>query len=155
MTKKVPMSKKTCDLRKRAENQKLVHELNVHQIELKMQNEALQKSQMETVGSQYKYGDLYDFAPIGYFTFDKKRHIIEANITGASLLSKEKRSLAKHPFQRFIVPGHLSIFQSHIRKAIETKNKQACKLRLVKRDGSSFDALIDTIAVVDQEGKFT
>ncbi|MGZ6230476.1 MAG: PAS domain-containing protein, partial [Syntrophales bacterium] len=171
MTKKVPMSKKTDDLRKRAEKkipksagsigkmsppkiQKLVHELDVQQIELEMQNEELRKSQEETAESQHKYSDLYDFAPVGYFTFNKKGHIIEANLTGASLLGMEKRSLAKQSFQRFIVPGHLGVFQSHLQKAHETRSKQTCKLKLAGKDGSPFDALMDTIAVIDDEGRF-
>ena len=138
MKKNISKKRRAHDLRRRAEKnipdvtdsagamsppeiQKLVHELTVHQIELEMQNEALRKSQMETAESQYKYSDLYDFAPVGYFTLDKKGHIIEANVTGASLLGMEKRSLAKQPFQRFIVPGHFSIFQSHLQKARNRK----------------------------------
>ncbi|MGZ3648629.1 MAG: PAS domain-containing protein, partial [Syntrophales bacterium] len=165
------MSKKTDDLRKRAEKkipksagsigkmsppkiQKLVHELDVQQIELEMQNEELRKSQEETAESQHKYSDLYDFAPVGYFTFNKKGHIIEANLTGASLLGMEKRSLAKQSFQRFIVPGHLGVFQSHLQKAHETRSKQTCKLKLAGKEGTPFDALMDTIAVIDDEGKF-
>jgi PAS domain S-box-containing protein len=136
------------------EIQKLLHELNVHQIELEMQNEALRKSQAETAESQYKYSDLYDFAPVGYFTFDRKGHIIEANVTGASLLGAEKRSLAKQPFQRFIVFRHLGIFQSHLQKAHETRSKQTCKLKLTGKDGTPFDALIDTITVYNAEGEF-
>ena len=119
MTKKILKSKNADDLRRRAEKripetlegikglsakeiQKLVHELNVHQIELEMQNEALQRSQAETAESQNKYTDLYDFAPVGYFTLHKKGRIIEANVTGASLLEAEKRSLTGQPFHRFI-----------------------------------------------------
>ena len=168
--KKSPRSKQTDDLRKRAEKnipgsadstgkmsapeiQKLVHELHVHQIELEMQNEALRQSQAETAESQYKYSDLFDFAPAGYFTLDKKGRIIEANVTGASLLGAEKRSLAKQPFQRFITPGHFSIFQSHLQKAHESRSKQTCKLKLTGKDGSPFDALIDTIAVIAGEDK--
>ncbi|MGZ3579635.1 MAG: PAS domain S-box protein [Syntrophales bacterium] len=171
MTKKSPKSKQTDDLRKRAEKkipvspdktvkmyppgiQEVIHELHVHQIELEMQNEALRKPQAETAESQYKYSDLYDFAPVGYFTLDKKGRIIEANVTGASLLGAEKRSLAKQPFQRFITPGHLSIFQSHLQNVYETRSKQICKLKLKGKAGRLFDALIDTIAVIDGEGKF-
>jgi len=171
MTKKVPKSNQTDDLRRRAEKritdsmddigemsapeiQKLIHEFNVHQIELEMQNEALQRSQAETAGERRKYTDLYDFAPVGYFTLDNKGHIIEANVTGASLLGAEKRSLARQPFQRFIILGYFSIFQSHLQKAHETQSKQICKLKLTGKDGAQFDALIDTIAVIDGKGKF-
>ena len=88
--------------------QKLVHELRVHQIELETQNEALQESQADAAKSEQKYSDLYEFAPVGYFTLDIKVCIIEANVTGASLLGMEKRSLGNHPFRRFIAPGHFS-----------------------------------------------
>jgi PAS domain S-box-containing protein len=163
MTKKVPRSRQTDDLRKPADSigessdievKKLIHELEVHQIELEMQNEVLQRSQMETADERRKYTDLYDFAPVGYFTLDRKGRIIEANVTGASLLGAEKRSLAKQPFQRFIIPKHLSIFQSHLQNAHELRSKQICKLKLTGKDGSLFDALIDTIAVIDGKGKF-
>jgi PAS domain S-box-containing protein len=171
VTKNISKKKQFDDLRRRAEQkiprstdstgelsppeiQKLIQELNVHQIELEMQNEALRKSQMETLESRNKYSDLYDFAPVGYFTLDGKGHIIEANVTGASLLGAEKRSLAKQPFQRFIIPGHFSTFQSHLQKAHETRSKQICKLRLTGKDGTPFDALIDSIAVKDDKGEF-
>jgi PAS domain S-box-containing protein len=171
VTKKVPRSKQTDGLRKQAEKRsrkpvdsigdtsyievkKLIHELEVHQIELEMQNEALQKSQTETAEEQRKYTDLYDFAPVGYFTLDKKGRIVEANVTGASLLGLEKRSLAGEPFHRFIHTGYFNIFQSHLQKALNMRSKQICKLKLAKRGGSYFDALIDTIAVTDAEGKF-
>ncbi len=171
VTKNISKTRHSDALRKRAEKkipeptdstggmpapeiQKLVHEVTVHQIELEMQNEALRRSQIETAESRYRYSDLYDFAPVGYFTLDKKGHIIEANVTGASLLGAEKRSLAKQPFQRFIIPGHFSIFQSHLQKAHELRSKLTCKLKLTGKDGSLFDALIDTIAVIDGEDKF-
>ena len=136
------------------EMKKIIHELHVHQVELETQNEQLRQAQLEITEARTKYADLYDFAPVGYFTLDRKGHIIEANVTGASLFGMEKLSLTRQPFQRFIVPGHFSIFQSHLQKATETQSTQACELRLVKRDGSPIDALIDTIAVTDGKGKF-
>ena len=66
----------------------------------------------------------------------------------------EKRSLTGQPFQRFITPGHFSIFQSHLQMALEIQSKQTCRLKLTRKDGSLFDALIDTIAVKDGDGNF-
>ena len=171
MTKKRPAANKRFDdLRTRAEDalsgkavssgeisadvQKLIHELDVHQTELEMQNEALRKSQMETAEEHGKYTDLFDFAPVGYFTFDRKGNIIEANVTGASLLGSEKRPLTGQPFRRFVTSGHFSIFQSHLQMALEIQSKQSCKLKLTRKAGSLFDALIDTIAVMDGDGNF-
>ncbi|MGZ6225870.1 MAG: PAS domain-containing protein, partial [Syntrophales bacterium] len=167
-TKKTAANKHFDNLRKRAENalsvktagkgetaadiQKLIQELNVNHIELEMQNEALRKSQMETAAEHHKYMDLYDFAPVGYFTFDRKGNIIETNVTGASLLGGEKRSLTGQSFQRFVAPGCLGRFQSHLQRVVELRNKQTCKLKLAREDGSLFDAQIDTIAVRDGDG---
>ncbi|MGO9139757.1 MAG: PAS domain S-box protein [Syntrophales bacterium] len=135
-----------------ADVQKLIHELDVHQIELEMQNEALRRSQIETAAEHHKYIDLYDFAPVGYFTLDKKSHIVEANVTGASLLGFEKRSLIGQPFRRFVTPGDFNIFQSHLQKVHASRSKDICKLKLTRKDGSLFDARIDTIAVRDSNG---
>ena len=63
----------------------LVHELQVHQIELEMQNEELRRTQSELEESRNKYSNLYDFAPVGYFTFDKNGLVMEVNLTGANM----------------------------------------------------------------------
>ena len=87
------------------EIQKLVHELQMHQIELDMQNEELRRSQGETEAAWAKYADLYDFAPIGYFTFDPQGVILEANLTGARLLGVERGSLLRTPFVSHVAPA--------------------------------------------------
>jgi len=170
MKKGISKIKPVDDLRKRAEKSvpkavdssekmnadvaKLIHELHVHQIELEMQNDELSRSKMELMELSRKHTDFYDFAPVGYFTLDKKGHIVETNMTGAALLGSEKRSLMKQPFHRFIMPGHFSIFQSHLQIAMELKSKQTCQLKLTREDGTLFDAMIDTAAVTDDSGSF-
>ena len=81
---------------------KVVHELQVHQIELEMQNEELRQAQGTIIASQERYADLYDFAPVGYFTFDHMGLITEVNLTGASLLGIERGQLSKKPFSLFV-----------------------------------------------------
>jgi len=152
--KAAPVSvKKIADMSP-VEIKKIIHELHVHQVELETQNEQLRQAQLEIAEAREKYTDLYDFAPVGYFSFDKKGNIIEANVTGASLLGREKRSLIGKPFRRFITPEHFSIFQSHLQTTLEIQSRQSCRLKLSRKNGKSFDALIDTVAVTDAEGKF-
>ena len=91
--------------------QKMLHELEVHQIELQMQNEELRQAQDTITASQERYADLYDFAPVGYFTFDSTGLITEVNLTGASLLGVDRGELTNKPFSLFVAApstGHLS-----------------------------------------------
>ncbi len=75
--------------------QELVQEFQVHQIELEMQNEELRTAQLALEDLKNRYQDLYDFAPVGYLTFNEKGLILEANLTAARLLGEERQSLTK------------------------------------------------------------
>lgn len=116
----------------------LVEELHVYQIELEMQNEQLRNTQLELEAARDRYSDLYDFAPTGYFTIDNKGMILEANLTGASILGVEKGLLIGTPFSKFINRDDNDIFHLLRQKLIETKNSQTCELALVKKDGAQF-----------------
>src|SRR5215469_15346828 len=66
--------------------QRLVHDLEIHQIELKLQNEELRNAQVELAASRDRYTDLYEFAPVGYITVNNTRKIVNANLAAASML---------------------------------------------------------------------
>jgi PAS domain S-box-containing protein len=85
--------------------QRLLHELQVHQIELEMQNEALQHSQAETQRALRRYTDLFDFAPVGYFNFDREGRIQQVNVAGAALLGAAPGALQGRSFLDFVLPG--------------------------------------------------
>ena len=80
----------------------LVHELQVHQIELEMQNDALRQSQISLEEANRKYSDFYDFAPVGFLTLDESGLIREVNLTAASQLGVTRRHLVDKPFRFFI-----------------------------------------------------
>lgn len=137
------------------ETLRLVHELQVHQLELEIQNEELRRAHLELEESRNRYSDLYDFAPIGYITVSAKGIIQEANLTICSMLGVERGSLVKKPFTRFITSETQDIFYLHRQKLFGTKTKQNCELKLLKKDGLPFDAQLECIVIVDERGNIT
>ena len=102
----------------------LCHELEVHQIELEMQNEELRRVQAELAASEEKYRDLYEFAPIGYFTLESSGQIREANLAGASLLGTERSRLVNNRFQAHLDQRSLQEFNDFCRRVMESDAKQ-------------------------------
>ncbi|MGB8656403.1 MAG: PAS domain S-box protein [Candidatus Zixiibacteriota bacterium] len=172
MKQNEPRSKRLVALRKKAEEKlrgksrrvpelsaeqtrQLMQELQVHQIELEMQNEDLRKTQQEMAESQARYSDLYDFAPVGYFSFDKDGLIVEVNLTGAGLLGVDRKALIRKPFHLYVAPDDRDIFYLHLRRALQAGTRQTCEIRLVKnkRSASQFFARLESLPVRDGQGK--
>jgi PAS domain S-box-containing protein len=126
---------------------RLVHELQVHQIELEMQNEELKRAREEVEEVLARYIDLYDFAPVGYLTFDEKGLISELNLTAAQLLGIERSFLVGKPFSSFIQRELQDRFYLHLQNVLESSAKQTCELVLKKKDGATFDAQLESIIV--------
>ena len=129
----------------------LVEELQIHQVELEMQNEELRRTQMELEQARDRYVDLYDFAPVGYFTISDKGMILEANLAGATMLGEERRKLINHPFSRFVHRDDQDIFYLHQKQLIDTKTRQGCELRLVKEDGTQFYGQLECVVIEDAD----
>lgn len=144
-----PLSKKSPRASKVEDKgfKKLVHELEVHQVELEMQNEELRKAQEVIEESRQKYSDLYDFAPIGYFTFSSKGEILEVNLTGASLLGIEREKLIRRPFAAFVEAEFQSHFRDYCRNMLSSGKPERCELKLIKKDGKPFYASLRSIVV--------
>jgi len=136
------------------EVQQLVHELRVHQIELEMQNQDLRKAQIELEELKDKYLELYDFAPVGYVTLDKKGLILEANLTVVRLLGEERQSLIEMLFSRFVCKEFGDAFYLYLRQVFETQSKQTCEIKLAREDGTHFYAQLESVAVQDESGEF-
>jgi two-component system cell cycle sensor histidine kinase/response regulator CckA len=130
----------------------VIHELRVHQIELKMQNEELRRIQGELEKERDRYSHLYDFAPVGYFTVSEKGIVVEANLTAATLLRMERSSLIGSPFSRFVLREDQDILYFHRKRLLETKKPQSCRLRLVKKGSSEFYANLEWMIVEDGYG---
>jgi PAS domain-containing protein len=128
----------------------LVHELEVHQIELEMQNEELKRAKLEAEDALIKYTDLYDFAPIGLFTLDVQGLIQEVNMVGAALLGIERRYLLNNHFWRFVAPKDQPYFNAFCKSAFETFVKQTCELKLIKVGGSPIYARVEGFVSEDR-----
>jgi len=124
----------------------LIHELQVYQIELEMQNEELRKTQLELETSRNRYSYLYDFAPVGYLTMSENGNIEEVNLTLASMLGTDRSSLIGTPFTRLILRDDQDVFYKHWRRILETETSQSCDLRLVKKNGDEFFVHIECMS---------
>lgn len=122
---------------------RLLHELQVHQIELEMQNEELRRSQQDLEDSRTRYFDLYNLAPVGYLTLSDRGIIVEANLTCANLLGVTREVLVNQPFSRFIFSDDQDCYYLHHRHLADKGDKsQVCKLRMVRADGLLFWAYL-------------
>jgi PAS domain S-box-containing protein len=113
-----------------ADSRRLIHELQVHQVELELQNEELRNTRQGLEANRQRYSDLYDFAPVGYFTVDRQWIIRETNLTGASLLGRSRTSLLGRNFGEFISPDTRMAFHEFLTRAGATKTKQVCEVQL-------------------------
>ena len=134
-----------------ADDQKLLHELQVHQIELELQNEELRKQQERTTISCNIYAELYNQAPVAYFTFDARGMIKEANNACAHLLQIDKGELVNKHFGRFIVDAdEREVFFNHLSMVLQREVMLKCAVRLIRKDGITIDAQLQSVAVASQ-----
>lgn len=126
--------KKAGDSISESDTKKLLHELQVHQIELEMQNEELQDAYQTMEKALEKYTMLYDFAPAGYFTLDKDSMICDVNFTGAEMLGERRFALSGANFRLFVSEDSKSAFDNFFRKVYAGHSKESCALKLVSEE---------------------
>ena len=128
----------------------------LHQIELEAQNGELRHTRGELELSLNKYATLYDFAPVGYFTFDTLGHIREVNLTGAKLLGVERQLLDNIPFVIFIADAEgREEFLQHLETVVHDPKIHQCQIRLMKKDGMVIYGIVRSVmvrAVNNEEG---
>ncbi len=109
---------------------KLLHELQVHQIELEMQNEELRQANETAEAALKKYTMLYDFAPMGYFTIDADGTICELNFTGAEMLGDKRFALVNSNFKLFISEESQAVFNLFFQAVFTGNSKESCEIML-------------------------
>jgi PAS domain S-box-containing protein len=120
------------------EPQRLLHELQVHHVELEMQNAELQEAQNRMEALLEKFTDLYDFAPVGYLSVDEVGRILEVNLTGAALLGVDRAPLIGRRLPSFIVPTSRHVFLQFLEQVFAGAGKKVCEVLLQREDGTSF-----------------
>jgi PAS domain S-box-containing protein len=109
---------------------KLLHELQVHQIELEMQNEELREAYETAETALKNYTLLYDFAPMGYFTLDSEGRICELNFTGAEILGDKRFSLIDSNFKLFVSEDSRVKFNKFLKKLFDSDAKESCEVNI-------------------------
>jgi PAS domain S-box-containing protein len=117
-----------------ADSLKLIHELEVHKIELEMQNDELMLSRSAAYESVEKYTELYDFSPAGYFTLSREGEIIELNLSGSQMLGKERSYLKGIHFGSFVSGDAKASFSLFLTKIFNSHVKESCELSLLIGD---------------------
>jgi diguanylate cyclase (GGDEF)-like protein/PAS domain S-box-containing protein len=125
--------------------EEILHELQVHQIELEMQNEELRHTQILTEESRDRYVDFYDFAPIGYITIGREALIEEINLAGAALLGEERSKLLHRRFSTFISPVDRDHWYQYFTSVLQRDVKLTCELTIVQANGASLSVQLDSV----------
>ena len=132
-------------------------ELQQHKEDIELINEELAQSRVELEAALRQYSDLYDFAPVGYFTLNRDGIILQANLAGARLLGVEYGKLIKQNFETFISAGSRPAFNAFFEKLLASQGKEICELEFLKDgngpiwasiDASSFEGGLESRAVV-------
>lgn len=130
---------------------KYLHELQVHQVQLEMQNAELQQVRADLESSLARYTNLYDYAPIGYFTLDRKGMILEANLTGAGFLGIDRSSLVSQRLDAFVISESRAAFHTFLMKVFAGHIKEIREVQFVNANQQPFFAHIEATADADRQ----
>lgn len=134
----------------------LIHQLEVHQVELQIQNEELQWVRGELEKSRKEYADLYEFAPVGYVKINKKGAITSANLMASDMLGAHKDNLIGRGFSRFVHPKDHEHYFSLIQAVAGGKKRgQKVEIRMLRSGGPPFHAHVEVAPSRGSEGEFT
>lgn len=132
----------------------LVDELQLHKIELKMQNDELRRANNEVEISKKHYLELYDNAPVGYMILDSNYVIIQTNLTALKLFEIDSKNILNEKIQKFIYKDDQDIFYMFHKELTKSEGKYDCQLRLLKGDGSDFWAYMKASLEKNELGEY-
>jgi signal transduction histidine kinase len=132
-------------------SQRIVHELEVHQIELEMQNSELREARYEVETALEKYTDLYEFAPSGYLTLDRNGAISAINLAAAGLLRIERSLLIGRPFGEFVTEECTPTYNAFIESVFTRQRSETCEI--VVRNNVSLPLTVQIAATTCASGE--
>ena len=124
----------------------LVYELQVHQIELEIQNDELRQGHIALAAANKKSSDFYDFAPMGFLTLDETGMIREINLTAAGQLAVTRDRIIGKPLVSFLAEGDIDRVRSCLRRVFQEPGPRHCEVKLKRPDGEIFLARLDSAA---------
>ena len=133
------------------DTQKLIHELQARQIDLDKQNEELSLSRAKMEAALERYTNLYEFAPVGYFTLSRDGTIIQCNLTGACLIGIERARLVNRCFGLFVSEANRPDFNAFLEKVFASKMEEVCDVALLKEEADPLWVHIEALASWDRK----
>ena len=134
------------------EVERLVYELISRQMELEEQNRELHEKQHHLEAYRDRYIDLYDFAPLGYATFDEEGFVQEINLAGAQLLGLERVSITGYSFSDYVAEKDKQTFLDHLRDCVKERREVTSELQLASKDNRSITVQLHSIPIEGPAG---
>ena len=128
--------------------QKLLQELQVHQIELEIQNENLRQAQIALEESRDRFVDFFEFAPVAHLTLTDQGLVADINLTGAELLGVARGKLLQQRFSHFVIADDKDRWHAYFLSVLKQDHKLDCELALQRRDGVRLHARLDSLRLV-------
>lgn len=135
--------------------QRLVHELQVHQIELEMQNRELRSAQQLLEESRSHYADLFDLAPVAYCMLDRDGRIQAANLTASALLRVDRAALIDRLLVSFVADESKRAYRAHLQKCWEERVRVTTEVKFIIRDRAVSCVQLVSTPLFDAHGRVT
>lgn len=128
---------------------KLVHLLQVNQVELEHQNQELRIAEEELQSSRNRYVNLFDFSPIPYFSLDGLGVIKEVNLSAGQMLGVERKKLIGKRFSAYVPFSEKNVFNAFMKSVFDSPEKQSCKVRVINNDKREFYVMAEGVLSSD------
>jgi len=153
LKKKLP---KTDSQLSEADALKIMHEIEVHQIELELQEEETMWAEEHAAEEARKivadeYVELYNLTQSGYFALSPEGEIIELNLSGAHMLGKERSELKNSRFGFFVTDETRPIFNAFLNKVFNSRKKESCEITLLK--DNNLPMYVDLVGIISKNGE--